>query len=364
MANFLATLLSGLSGTPAISNNEIEGVEVSPLPPPPPAPPPPRPPAKNPFSPEHAALAQAAAQAQAQLPRVSGGTDAGLYGFLPQKMQTGRLRDILGAIGDGILIEGGHKPIYAPRKEARMMDQALLGYDQDPEMAALRLGQTGAPDSVNQSTTMLNNIETARLREQQNQELAAYRQEQNRIRTENNLRQLGSTIVPGLLANARTPEMYAGVYDRLDAIARRNGLNATEAFGIPDPIDWTPEMTSRFGVTGGQLIGAETQREGIEQRREAAGWAHQDRQAAEGGRNARHASGQAGQDRRAAMRNQGGGGGRATPKAAPAPAVTPKGARKPLPPEAVQAYNKGTAQQRAAAKKTWTQQGYDTSKLK
>jgi len=137
---------------------------------------------QNPFSPQYVAAVQQAAQSQGQLPRISGGTDAGLFGFLPEKMRNGRLRDILGAIGDGLLIEGGHQPIYQPRVDARRMGQALIGYDQDPEQALLRLAQTGTPQSIELSLKGLQNLETREQKAIQQEQLNNYRQQQMELK--------------------------------------------------------------------------------------------------------------------------------------------------------------------------------------
>lgn len=270
MANFLSSLLSGLIGQalPATADKatELEGLVVMPPKRPEPAPKPRPEPTRNPYTDDYIKAAQAAEVAQAQLPRVSGATDAGLYGLLPKGIRQGRFRDILGAIGDGMLIGSGGDPIYQPRAEQRRMGQALIGYGQDPTSAAERLAQTGSPDSIKTATELFKSIQTAETKEQAQAALAEYRTQQNRLRSDQVIQRMGS-IVPGVLARATTPEAYLSAYDRLDQAVKRLNPEAdpTSAWGLPHPNDWSPEMTAWIGTTGGQQIGADISRERIQQ---------------------------------------------------------------------------------------------------
>lgn len=268
MANFLTALLQGLSGT---DPNEIEGINVT-------APGPP--PVHNPYTPSYIQAAQQASQSQGQLPRVSGGTDRGLYGLLPQGVRNGRLRDVLGAIGDGILMGAGQNAQYQPRVDERTMGQALLGYNQQPGPAIERLAQTGVPDSVKGAETMFNNLQTVEAKRAAQAELEDYRKQQMGYRTDQTIQRVAA-IVPGVLARAKTPEDYASAYARLDQVVKRISPDSdpTTAWGLPTPDDWTPEMTAWTGTTGGQQVGADVRRESIQQRRESAGQASADRRA-------------------------------------------------------------------------------------
>jgi len=271
MANFLAALLQGLAGTQQPQGNDLDGVTVTAAGPPP---------VQNPYTPSYMQAANQASQSQGQLPRVSGGTDRGLYGFLPKNVQNGRLRDVLGAIGDGILMGGGMNPIYSDRVNQRTMGQALLGMNAQPGPAIERLAQTGAPDSVKNAETMFNSLQAVEAKKAAQAEMDDYHKQVIKARTDQTLQRIG-TIVPGVLARAQTPEAYKSAYDRLDQVIKRVDPDAdpTTAWGLPSPDDWTPEMTAWTGTTGGQQIGADVRRESIAQRREAAGTSHQDRQA-------------------------------------------------------------------------------------
>jgi len=266
MANFLTTLLQGLAGQQAPT--ELEGVTVTPRKKVPPigVAQPQTLPARNPFTADYIQAAQQAAQAQGQLPRVSGGTDAGLYGLLPPKVRNGRLRDILGAVGDGLLMRVGKDPLYQPRVDQRREGQALIGYDQDPNAAIERMAQTGAPGSVDDAVKLLTANQTSQDRAAQRDLTKAYHDAQIGNRNAVVL-QKAAQFIPGMLRNVHDAADYNEVYGRLTNLARRFDPEATPttAWGLPDPADWDPSMTELFGTTGGQLLNADVGRERIQQ---------------------------------------------------------------------------------------------------
>ena len=73
---------------------------------------------------QNAELGQRQALMAAQEPR-------GLFG--------GGIGNVLGRIGDALLVANGHQPMYAPKAEARRKNQAIRNYlgQLDPELAAL-----------------------------------------------------------------------------------------------------------------------------------------------------------------------------------------------------------------------------------
>ncbi len=366
MANIFNMLLAGLAGQ---QPTDVEGITVTPprqaMPVQQPAPPP----VQNPYSPEYIQAAQQASQSQGQLPRISGGTDAGLFGFLPQRMQQGRLRDIIGAIGDGLLIEGGHKPIYAPRKESRQMGQALIGYDQNPEQALLRLAQTGTPDAIKLAQEGIQNLETREQKAAIDEALNNYRQQQMDLKRFQSAQQL-TPYLRSIMADVKDAEGYSKAWDRMSQMLSRMGIkaDATEVFGIPGPNDYEEGMLENLGLKASDILRGQTTREGIQQRATAANQASSDRRAAIGQRAT--AASQASADRRYAVDNKPktGTGAKPTPKAGAKPAAkaTPAasaGAKK-LPAASIQAYQNGTPAQRIAARKAWRAQGYDVRNLK
>ncbi len=264
MVNILAALLQGLAGQ--APPTEIDGLDIVASRKPSAAPMNKPMAAKNPFTDDYIAAAQAAAMSGGKLPRVSGGTDAGLYGFLPQKMQNGRLRDVLGAIGDGILLGGGNKPIYQPRKDARLMGQALIGYDQNPMAAAERLAQTGAPESIDTARAIFGTAQTSEDKAAQRELMQTYYQTQLKSKNDAVFQRLGPSVT-GVMGKVSDIDSYIAAYKRLDMMAKRIDPEAdpTTAWGLPDPVDWTPEATEWVGTTGGQRLSADVSRERIEQ---------------------------------------------------------------------------------------------------
>src|ERR1700761_322281 len=83
--------------------------------------------------------------------------DSGLYGLLPQGLQHGTLRSILGHLGDAFLVGTGHQAIYQPRADRLAEGNAMAGYDQNPEAAIQRLAATGAPDAMKDADQLQTN---------------------------------------------------------------------------------------------------------------------------------------------------------------------------------------------------------------
>lgn len=51
----------------------------------------------------------------------------------------GTLRDVLGTIGDAMLVQGGADRVYAPHRQAEMEGDAMAGFTRDPAAAAERM---------------------------------------------------------------------------------------------------------------------------------------------------------------------------------------------------------------------------------
>lgn len=353
MANLLA-LLQGLVGQPT-GDADLEGVTVMPRkkPAPMPIPEPVRSPVQNPFTDDYIAAAQAMAQSQGKLPKIGGG-----------------LRGLLGAIGDGIFLGGGMKEQYTPRIEQQRMGQALLGYDQDPQAAIARLAQTGAVDSIDTAKTLLQGLQTSEDKAAQREMQGAYYNELTKGRADTALQRAATGILPSLFRGVQDSADYGAAFSRATALARRIAgpdADATTAFGLPDPADWSPEDTAMYGTTGGQLLGADVNRERIKQsdvnnqRTTSTSAANNIRTTSTSAANNQRttATSAANNQRSVAQRDRATAG-----KAKPgAKASTAKGS-KALPAGATDAYSKGTPAQRAQARKTWAAQGFDTSKLK
>lgn len=55
----------------------------------------------------------------------------------------GTLRDILGIVGDGFLVQSGNKAVYQPRREQEQMADAMYGFTDNPLQAIERLNAAG-----------------------------------------------------------------------------------------------------------------------------------------------------------------------------------------------------------------------------
>lgn len=60
----------------------------------------------------------------------------------------GTLRDVLGALGDAFLVQGGADPMYSKRRERERQGDAMFGAAEDPMQAAERLAAAGYPEEA------------------------------------------------------------------------------------------------------------------------------------------------------------------------------------------------------------------------
>jgi len=201
-------------------------------------------------------------------PTPPGGTaNPGVWGLLPKRLQSGALRNIIGALGDSYLVGNGMKPTYGPRMERQQIGQALAGMSfDDPasvQEAIQRIAGTGAEGSIDfanqlQKDFMANETkqqiaeQTNETRQAQNEDTQRYRNEQTRIRELQTLDRFENQF-DAMRTSATTPEEYKMVFDRATAIARRINpeFTAMDA-GFISPEDWTP-ATRTAGLTANQF---------------------------------------------------------------------------------------------------------------
>lgn len=69
-------------------------------------------------------------------PPVTGPTEAANAGGTPPKEEPKKKKhiwqDVLGAVGDAMLAQGGSKPVYAPFRQQQNIGEAMAGFDKDP----------------------------------------------------------------------------------------------------------------------------------------------------------------------------------------------------------------------------------------
>lgn len=225
--------------------------------------------------------AQATQQGQRAAPGIDGGTGAGVWGLLPQSVQHGTLRDVLGALGDAFLAHAGEKPMYQERADSRRIGLAMADYANNPQAAIERVAATGAPGSIEMADRLEQSIQSTKLRQAMGEQTAAYRQSRSestaayrqslaQARTEGIVIRMYNTAA-ALAQTAKNPADYASIYSRLNAMVKHidPSLDPTTAWGLPGVEDWKPGMTDTAGMTGAQISHAQLSRESIAERREA-----------------------------------------------------------------------------------------------
>lgn len=94
---------------------------------------------------------------------------AGMFGM------KGTLRDVLGTLGDAFLVQGGAKPVYAPRKEQEREMDAMAGFSANPLAAVERLVAAGRTE---EAAELYDDIQQNKVRTAQMESLKASREDQ------------------------------------------------------------------------------------------------------------------------------------------------------------------------------------------
>jgi hypothetical protein len=89
----------------------------------------------------------------------------------------GTLRDILGVVGDGFLVQSGNKAIYGPRRDQERQADAMAGFTHSPEQANIAIEQLSALDPA-AGMELQKQIEQQQLRQVQQQGLQDARNSQ------------------------------------------------------------------------------------------------------------------------------------------------------------------------------------------
>lgn len=198
-----------------------------------------------------------------------GSANPGVWGLLPQGMQHGTLRNVLGALGDAFLVGSGHQAQYTPRMERQQEGLAMASYPDHPEISRGLLGMTGAPDSIKDVIGLQENQNNVDLHKDQLASQTQYRQDRQDAINANNasldaarkataanqtstqIRQL----IPQVTGRANTSQNlgeYTTKWQQADALAKHLDptSDATKAFGLVAPEMWSPGMQQ--GLTAEQ----------------------------------------------------------------------------------------------------------------
>lgn len=210
-----------------------------------------------------------------------GGDNPGIFGLLPQHIQHGTLRNVLGALGDAFLVGSGHQAQYGPRMQRQQLGNAMAGLDiNDPDSvraAATRMAVSGVPDGAEQAQKLFEQSAQIQLRKQIQEQTNQYHGAQIQARQDGAIQRM-TPLVGGMIQGAKDKADYTARYARADAMAKRISPDASAAdFGLPDPEEWTPGMTATTGATTGQVMHQDTSNQSIQERRDAAAQASQDR---------------------------------------------------------------------------------------
>lgn len=243
----------------------LSDITVSPTRQPPPAssaPPPPPQAGANTQAPQDSTLDYNNSQQVAAIhsaldasPPQGGSDNPGIYGLLPKNLQHGTLRNVLGAIGDAFLVGDGGQATYGPRMARQAEGNAMAGYAQNPQAAIERLAATGAPDAMKNSDGLETNLQNMKMR----QAIAAQTQSYHDAETNDRNARAFQTQIPyaaNMVAQAKTPADYQRIYSLLSSKAQSLDpkSDATQAYNLPAPEDWTPESTANYGLTANNQL--------------------------------------------------------------------------------------------------------------
>lgn len=197
---------------------------------------------------------QAVNSANSANPPQGGSDNPGMYGLLPQNLQHGTMRNILGALGDAFLVGSGRQAQYEPRMQRQEIGNAMAGMDmndpQSMQAAIQRVAATGAPGAAEMADKLQANYESLQARKLQMEYNQQYRQQMIGSKNDS-IFQRGAPVAMGVAASAKDANDYASKYAILDRRAKAIDPNsdAASAFGVPSPEEWQPGMFAGYGMT-------------------------------------------------------------------------------------------------------------------
>lgn len=193
----------------------------------------------------------------AEPPTRGGMANPGLYGILPQSMQHGTLRNMLGALGDAFLVGSGHQAQYEPRMQRQEIGKAMAGYDpNDPvatQAAIQRIAATGAAGSPEMADKLEQNYQSAQLRKQLMEQNNNYKQQTIQARNDNLFNRM-NPVAQADLAQAKDADDYAARLARWNTRLKAidPSADAMSAFGVPE--QFSPGgVSATAGMTNNQV---------------------------------------------------------------------------------------------------------------
>lgn len=195
-------------------------------------------------------------QANDANPARGGSANPGLYGLLPQGLQHGTLRNVLGALGDAFLVQANHDPEYANNMARQSQGNAVAGMNpNDPasmQAAIQRLAMTGSPDAMKMADQLQTQFESAQNRKAQMAYTNAFHEQT--VGNQQEAQIMRRIPYAGGMANsAKDLPSYTAAYQRAEQMAQQIGsqYHASD-FGLVDPSSWKPGM--QFGLTANNQV--------------------------------------------------------------------------------------------------------------
>lgn len=203
---------------------------------------------------------QMAAQGQGQNPQ-----HTGMFGV------KGTLRNVLGVLGDAMLIQSGHNPMYRPEVQNEKEADAMTGFQSNPMGAAGRLA--AVPGAANTAIQVYQDATQDALKKQVQEQNNAYRQSQMTARQDQTDMRLRQGI-GGILTAASTPDPKTGqvnpqVWSQAKAQALKLGgkISDFDESEIPDTPD---QYNAGYGQTARQVQQGQISGQSIQERATAA----------------------------------------------------------------------------------------------
>lgn len=161
----------------------------------------------------------------------------------------GTLRDVLGTLADGFLVQSGNNPMYSPQRDRERVGDAMYGFSQNPVQAIERLAAMGYPQQAQELAEQHSRNQLAQSQiTSRNARDVAYRDnidsqiEGRRQDIIEGIRELGANM----LGDADENNLQ-NIFDIVRNLADRNGLSM-EDLGIPE--DMTLEEAKVFARSG------------------------------------------------------------------------------------------------------------------
>lgn len=201
-----------------------------------------------------------AAQGQAQDPQ-----HTGMFGV------KGTLRNVLGLLGDAMLVQHGNQPVYKPRLQQEQIADAMTGFQSNPNAAAGRLA--AVPGGAQDAENMYNSSQQQQLRLAQQESNNQYRQSREETMQDTRDARLRQGI-GGILSAAATPDPKTGQvnpqqWNQARAQALRMGAKVSD-FDESEVPETADQYNAGYGQTARQYQQGQTSQQSIDERAAAA----------------------------------------------------------------------------------------------